>query len=100
VLAFGALQKERVAKDVAAAAQAGNISAVQLQQHNDAIAARDTLRTASFVTLGIGSALALTGLGLFLFDDPRPATQVAPTGRRVDGSLSLGPGSLVLSGRF
>ncbi|MFT3767292.1 MAG: PEGA domain-containing protein [Minicystis sp.] len=96
VLAAGTLHQEGVAKGILDQAHRANLTAARLDDYNGALATRDRLRTASLASLGIAGALVVTGLGLYLFDDPRPS--VAPLLRGAE--LRLGPTGVTFSGSF
>ncbi len=101
------------ANDIADAQAAGTITEEQRLDHNTAVGARDDLATAAFITLGAGSAVAITGLLLYLLDQPDvkpppvrldepsdegPATEPEP-GLDVLAAPVLGPGIFGLSAR-
>jgi hypothetical protein len=66
---------------------AGPITEDQRLEHNAALGTRDDLVTAAFITAGAGSAVAITGLLLYLFDQP----DVKAPPARVDESEDEGP---------
>lgn len=81
VLTGLAFVEQGAAKDIEEAQAAGVITEVQRLSHNDAIEARDDLRLAAFVAAGAGAAVTITGLFLYLFDEP----VVTPPMRQSDG---------------
>jgi hypothetical protein len=94
VLFAGALHQQRLGQDVLDAARTGNISAARLDAYNGALVHRDQLRTGGFAALAAGGALAITGLALHVFDDPRPRA------RWSDASVAVGPRGVVVSAAF
>lgn len=91
-LGGAAALQESTVRSVSEASTAGNISQARLDAYNAALASRDRLRTASFVMVSAGSALALTGASLFVFDDPIPAESKRRSVRVLPRTLSLGLG--------
>lgn len=115
VLVGLAFVEQSEAKDIEKAQAAGNITEAQRVEHNDAISARDDLRLAALVTAGAGAAVAVTGLFLYLFDEPVVTPPMSstddepsetpkkePSDMEMMGAPLLGPDQLGLSivGRF
>jgi len=90
VLFAGALHQQHLAQGVLDAAQAGNITDARRVAYNEALVHRDRLRTGGLVACAAAGALALTGLALFVFDDPRPRA----------ARVEIGPRSAFLIGSF
>ncbi len=65
-----ALAQEGRAKNIEIERAQGNIAQSRLDAYNQAIDARDRLRTTSIVTLSVGAGLALGGAALFVMDTP------------------------------
>jgi hypothetical protein len=72
-----------------------NITATELDEHNDAIERRDTFRTTAIVSASIGGALAAGGLLLYLFDKPNVA--VLPPRSVEPGPYPKKPGELEIT---
>ncbi len=70
VLAGLAFVEQANARDIGDAQTAGSITPEERIAHNDAIEARDDLRLAAVVAAGAGATVTLTGLFLYLFDEP------------------------------
>lgn len=70
VLSGLAFVEQAEAKDIQEAQAAGAITETQRLTHNTSIATRDDLRLAAFVAAGAGAAVTITGLFLYLFDEP------------------------------
>lgn len=110
-----ALAEESTAKDIEALQTGGPITDDQRIQHNTALRTRDDLVLASAITAAAGGAITITGLFLFLFDEPEvrpplPRSEDSEDEKPTDetdeielvGSPIVGPGlyGLGLSGRF
>ncbi len=80
VLVGLAFKVEGDATEIGDAQEAGTITEDQRLDHNAAVGTRDDLATAAIITAGAGTAVAITGLLLYLFDEP----DVKPPPARVD----------------
>jgi len=80
VLTGLAFKREGDATEIGDAQEAGTITEEQRVEHNDALRSRDNLATAAFITAGAGTAVAVTGLLLYVLDQP----DVKPPPVRVD----------------
>lgn len=89
VLGGAAALEESTVRSVSEAAKAGNITQPRLDAYSTALASRDQLRTASFAMASVGSALALAGVSLFVFDDPSPEDTKRRSVRVLPRTLSL-----------
>lgn len=113
---FGlAIAEESEATEIRDQQAAGTITIEQRDAYNRALDRRDDLRVAAAITAGAGAAVAITGLFLYLFDEPvvPPPTRSAPEPedetRQEDepavememmGALAPGMYGLGLFGRF
>jgi len=115
VLAGFAFMQENEAKDIEATQSQGVISEQQRMQHNSAIRTRDDLILATALSAGVGAAVSLTGLFLYLFDEPvvtpplrgTDEADEAPSDEpsqeiKILGAPMIGPGTygVGLTGRF
>jgi hypothetical protein len=102
-LGVAAHDAEDSARSVLVKAGSTNITQADLDRYNGALATRDDLRRGLLGTIIAGAALTITGIGLYLFDDPEPPASFEPAdARHVKLSLSVGPGGagLGLTGSF
>ncbi|MEQ9324107.1 MAG: hypothetical protein RIF41_33390, partial [Polyangiaceae bacterium] len=115
---FGiALVQESRAKEIGQRQAAGTITAQERDDFNSALSARDDFTVAGSIAAGVSGAVVLTGLFLYLFDepeaptptrtrpddsDPSPAPEEEPDDVEVMGAPTIGPGLLGLgiTGRF
>ncbi len=115
VFSWLALDREGDAQGVLDAQGQGNIGRADQDNYDRARAARDDWRLAAGISFGVGGALGLTGLMLYLFDEPRapavtpiddgadaPKPTKQPTDMEISAAPWFGPGQLGagLSGRF
>ncbi|MBW2459358.1 MAG: PEGA domain-containing protein [Deltaproteobacteria bacterium] len=114
VLAGLAFKYEGDATEVGDAQEAGTITEEQRIDHNAAVGTRDDLVTAAFITAGAGTAVGITGLLLYLLDQPdvkppparvdepedKPATEPEEPGMDVLAAPILAPGIYGLSARL
>jgi hypothetical protein len=85
---------ENRAEDLDAKLDAGNQPKSVADEYNDAIAARNTVRTGMWISGGAALAVAGAGLALYYFDTPSTeATRVTPV-------ITQGGAGAVISGRF
>lgn len=75
--AIAARAHQDTAEDIEAKRARGNISASELQEHNDAIDLRNDERVTAIVFSSIGAVLTTTGALLYIFDRP-PVALMAP----------------------
>ncbi len=108
VLAGLAYGKDGDAMSIRDAQEGGTITLQQRDEHNEALASRDDFVVAAAITAGAGAALTVTGLFVYLLDDPtvlpppgwsedseRPdRREPREPGIEVLGSPVLGPGLL------
>lgn len=107
VLGLSALEQQGVANGIKADIDAGKVvcrgdACPKLDTYNAAVTARDRLRITSGVLAGVGVAAAVTGMFLYLFDEPKLRATVPPSdqGPRlpapreapIDVGASVGPG--------
>lgn len=115
---FGiALVQESRAKEIGQRQAAGTITAQERDDFNTALSARDDFTLAGSVAAGVSGAVVVTGLFLYLFDEPEappPArtrpdrpddaspSQDEPDDVEIMGAPALGPGlmGLAITGRF
>lgn len=103
------LREESEAKDIAARSGSENITGADADALDRAVERRDLYRGISLGTLAGGGAVALTGVLLFVLDDPSPgAGSAAPTTEapkpapaiEVLPSLGWNAGGVTIYGRF
>jgi hypothetical protein len=98
VLTGLAFSEQSAANDVRAAQQAGNIDEEQRSEHNEAIELRDDFRLAALVTAGAGAAVTITGLFLFLFDEPVITPPVTTSDDEPDDEKKQTPSDVEMMG--
>lgn len=97
-LTVAALRKQGVASEIDERAGRGNISGLDLETYRSARDARDTYRQGAYVSFGLGAALGVSALGLFLFDRVAPGDAVSPANLAI--SPAAGRGFTGLRGRW
>ena len=78
VLVGLAFAEDHAAANLQRQKETGSISEQQRIEFNDTVARRDNFRTASGIVAGAGAGLMLTGLLLFIFDEPAVIGERAP----------------------
>lgn len=103
------MREESEAKDIAARSDNENITGADAAALDDAVEKRDLYRAISLGAFAGGGAVALTGVLLFLLDDPTPdASGLGPSPEspkptpsiEVLPSLGLSSGGVTIYGRF
>ncbi|RMH41649.1 MAG: PEGA domain-containing protein [Deltaproteobacteria bacterium] len=69
-----------------------------VMRYRDLVDRRDRERSTMFALLGVGGALATTGILLYMLDSPR--AEVPPSAPRVGAVVGAGSAGLSVSGRF